>query len=244
MRPCGSSTGKLAAGPAHPPRRTTEPRGALFYYRAFGFSGNDRRGRRLRTGLDPAGVRICASPGFPSAPPPATDHGTSRSTRPGARWRPLAPTRSPPALAGPRGGSGADVPPAERRRPGAFAPDGRVVSANADGALTVLDPASGASATLRGQHEQARELVVSPDGRTIASSDGGDLTLRLWDMNAALPRILIGDSRGDRRLAVDPGGNLVAGGGDAVPDPPLGPAAARAPAAGGCSTRRPTRSRT
>jgi len=111
-----------------------------------------------------------------------------------------------------RGGQGGRTLAPNDIRDVEFAADGRVVASNGDGTLTVLDTRSGAVATLRGNRPDAGDLVVAPGGHEVASA-GRDGTIRLWDVDRALPRILTGP-HGAAVAAVDPGGRILAGAGE------------------------------
>ncbi|GIF17350.1 WD40 repeat protein [Actinoplanes tereljensis] len=61
------------------------------------------------------------------------------------------------------------------------APDGRLVTANADGTATVLTPDLTIAATLTGHDDWIRQVVISPDGHLLATC-GWDGRVLLWDL--------------------------------------------------------------
>ncbi len=70
-----------------------------------------------------------------------------------------------------------------------FLPDGRVVTGSANGPISIWNPQTNESVSLRGHRGASLGLAVTRDGAYLASS-GDDGSVRVWDVRSATPRIV------------------------------------------------------
>jgi WD40 repeat protein len=91
----------------------------------------------------------------------------------------------------------------------AWAPGGdRLVSSSRDGTLCVWHVAQATHTTLRGHQSSVECVAWSPDGRIASGSQ--DRTIRLWDLERAVPsHILEGHTEAIRRLSFSGDGRLL-----------------------------------
>jgi eukaryotic-like serine/threonine-protein kinase len=91
----------------------------------------------------------------------------------------------------------------------AFSPDGRALAAVTADELTVIDIASGRRVSHRAGDGLGDRVVFSPDGATLATSDGHDV-IRLWDRATGASRALAPRGVGGSHLQFSADGTLLA----------------------------------
>jgi eukaryotic-like serine/threonine-protein kinase len=96
-----------------------------------------------------------------------------------------------------------------------FTPDSRQLVIGIDREARVYDAQTGRQITALGTHQaQVARLVVSPDGKRIASSDHDEKNIRLWDgVNGREIAVLCGHAFCPQVLAFSPDGARLASGG-------------------------------
>lgn len=91
----------------------------------------------------------------------------------------------------------------------AFLPDGRIVTAGADGKIAIWTAGKTApDRTLEGHTAPIAAIAVSPDGKTLASASW-DRTVRLWPLDGAAPRVLEGHTQNVNGVAFTADGKAV-----------------------------------
>jgi eukaryotic-like serine/threonine-protein kinase len=96
----------------------------------------------------------------------------------------------------------------------AFTPDGRILaSGGEEGTAKLWDVAMHREiATLKGHLQSIHALDISPDGRSLATADGGAESVKLWDIHTHQELItLSGDGSLMKLLAFSPDGNMIIG---------------------------------
>jgi cytochrome c len=91
----------------------------------------------------------------------------------------------------------------------AMLPDGRAVTAGADGKIAVWTPGNASpDKVLEGHTAPIAGIAVSPDGKLIASASW-DRTVRLWPLSGGQPRVLEGHTQNVNGVAFTPDGESV-----------------------------------
>jgi RNA polymerase sigma factor (sigma-70 family) len=133
----------------------------------------------------------------------------------------LSPDESALAASTKRGGSLFDCKSGKRLhalhsdKPGqfvTFSPDGKLLAATYPSSIVRLwDPATGKEVrSIHGQGSQVYSTAFSPDGRTLAFSDGGYVTL--WDVATGQPRPSFGHTYAIWSFAFSPDGKTLVSG--------------------------------
>ena len=91
----------------------------------------------------------------------------------------------------------------------AYLPDGRIVTAGADGKIAIWTAGRTApDRTLEGHTAPIAAIAVSPDGKALASASW-DRTVRLWPLDGAAPRVLEGHTQNVNGVAFTADGKAV-----------------------------------
>ena len=92
-----------------------------------------------------------------------------------------------------------------------FAPDGTLALALGGGALILVDPATGATRTLRGHASQVTHAHFMPDGKHLVSG-AEDGVVRVWDIKSGESQTLTGHAAEITSITVSPDGARIASG--------------------------------